>query len=263
MALNEDIISKRIINILAYETAAMYNKSNMDNLYMILLAVAPSIALIAFILLHDRYDKEPFGMLAKVFFFGMLASIPVLVVELLLSRYNFFSGLLGAAIQAFIVIGFTEEFFKRLVVVKTALFHKEFNEKLDGIVYCAMASLGFATVENVLYVIQFSSLEPSIWLMRAFLSVPTHMLLGIIMGYFLGLSRFGPNKADTISNYKKALIIPVVLHGAYDFVLMAGFDNYLYFFVPIVILLWVLGMVMLRKFTKASKQDHQYLHNRR
>ncbi len=241
----------------------MYNKFNMDKLYMILLAVAPSIALITFILLHDRYDKEPFGMLAKVFFFGMLSSIPILVAEILMSRYNFFSGLLGVAIQAFIVVGLTEEFFKRLVVVKTALFHEEFNEKLDGIVYCAMASLGFATVENVLYVIQFSSLEPSIWLMRAFLSVPTHMLLGIIMGYYLGLSRFGPDKGNTVLNYKKALIIPAVLHGAYDFVLMAGFDNYIYFFIPIVITLWVLGMVMLRKFTKASKIEHQYLHNRK
>ena len=233
----------------------------MNNFYLILLAVAPSIALITFILLHDRYDKEPLGMLVKVFVFGMLASIPVLIVEIFLSRYNFFSGVIGAAIQAFIVIGFTEEFFKRMVVVKTALFHPAFNEKLDGIVYCAMASLGFATVENVIYVIQYSSLEPSIWIMRAFLSVPTHMLLGIIMGYFLGLSRFGANKSETISNFKKALIIPMLLHGAYDFVLIAGFDNFLYFFIPIVVLLWVLGMVMLRKFTKDSKRDHQYLHN--
>ena len=230
---------------------------------MILLAVAPSIALITFILLHDRYDKEPFWMLAKVFFFGMLASVPILVVELLFSRYNFFSGLFGIAIQAFIVVGFTEEFFKRLVVVKTALFHREFNEKLDGIVYCAMASLGFATVENVIYIVQYSSIEPTIWIMRAVLSVPTHMLLGIIMGYYLGLSRFGPDRGSTVLNYKKALIIPVLLHGAYDFILMAGFDNYLYFFIPLVVLLWVLGMVMLRKFTKASKRDHQYLHNQK
>lgn len=249
-----------ILYLLAQAFATMYNKRNMDNLYLILLAVAPSVALIAFILLHDRYDKEPFGLLVKVFIFGILASVPILIVELLLSRYNFFSGILGVAVEAFIVIGFTEEFFKRLVVSKTVLFHPEFNEKLDGIVYCCMASLGFATIENVIYVLQYAATDPTIWLLRAIISVPTHMLLGIIMGYYLGMSRFGPIKGDTIKNYKKALIVPAILHGAFDFILMSGFRYYLIVFVPLVILLWIMGMVMLRRFFKSSKIEHKYLH---
>lgn len=241
----------------------MYNKCNMNNLNLLLLAVAPSVALIAFILLHDRYDKEPFGMLVKVFFFGMLSSIPILGVELLLGSFNFFRGILGIAIQAFIVVGFTEEFFKRFVVVKTALYHPEFNEKLDGIVYCCMASLGFATVENVIYVLQLGMTDPSVWLLRAIISVPTHMLLGIVMGYYLGLFRFGSYRNNAASNYKKALYIPAIIHGAFDFVLMSGFNYYLFLFVPIVISLWIAGMVMLRRFTKASKEEHSYLHNQK
>lgn len=235
----------------------------MNNLYLLILAVAPVVALIIFILLHDKYDKEPFGLLLKVFFFGMLASIPILIVERLLSRFNFFQGMIGVAIQAFVVIGLTEEFFKRWVVVKGALFNKNFSEKLDGIIYCVMASLGFALVENVMYVFQYSAVDPSVWLTRAIVSVPTHMLLGIIMGYYLGLSRFGDKRGNTLKYYKLALVVPALLHGAFDFILMAGFPNYLFLFVPLVVVLWVLGMIMLRRFYKDSKLAHNYLHNKK
>ena len=232
----------------------------MENLYLIVLAVAPVAVLIVFILLHDRYDREPFSMLLKVFVFGMLVSIPIIGVEMVLSRVNFFKGMIGIAIQAFVVVGFTEEFFKRLVVVKSALYHKEFNEKLDGIVYCVIASLGFALVENVMYVLRFMPIDPSVWLTRAIVSVPAHMLLGIIMGYFMGLSKFGTNKRDSIRNYRLSLIVPAVLHGLFDFVLMAQLPNYLLYFVPLLAFMWVIGMIMLRRHYKASKLEHSYLH---
>ncbi|MBT7122394.1 MAG: PrsW family intramembrane metalloprotease, partial [Clostridia bacterium] len=212
----------------------------MNNLYLIFLAVAPVAVLIVFILLHDRYDREPFSMLLKVFFFGMLISIPILGVEMLLSRFNFFKGIIGVAIQAFVVVGFTEEFFKRFVVIKSALYHKEFNEKLDGIVYCVIASLGFALVENVMYVFQFSEISASVWLTRAIVSVPAHMLLGIIMGYYLGMSKFGDKDGKTRNYYLMSLVAPAVLHGLFDFVLMAGLPNYLYYFVPILVFMWVI-----------------------
>lgn len=228
----------------------------MNNLYLILLAVAPSIALITFILLHDRYDKEPFSVLLKVFFFGMLATIPTLLAEMILQRFNIFAGIFGAAFQAFIVIGFTEEFFKRKVVTWQAFYHPAFNEKLDGIVYCSIASLGFATIENVFYVLSYAQIDPTIWLTRAFLSVPTHMLLGIIMGYYLGHAKFSPDPITYRSNFKKALVIPALLHGSFDFLLMANIPNYLFILIPLVAYLWVSGMVKLRRFHRDSKEQH-------
>lgn len=235
----------------------------MNNLYLLILAITPVIALITFILLHDRYDREPFSMLLKVFVFGMLISIPILGVEMLLSQFNFFKGIAGVAIHAFVVVGLTEEFFKRFVVIKSALYHREFNEKLDGIVYCVIASLGFAMVENVMYVFQFASIDSTVWLMRALVSVPTHMLLGIIMGYYLGLSKYGDKNGVKRRYYRLSLIAPAVLHGLFNFVLMSGIPNYLFYFVPILVFLWVTGMVMLRKFYKASKTEHNYLHFRK
>lgn len=232
----------------------------MNNLYLLFLAVAPVVVLIVFILLHDRYDKEPFSMLLKVFVFGMLISIPIIGVEMLLSKINFFSGLVGIAIQTFLVIGFTEEFFKRFVVVKSALFHKEFNEKLDGIIYCVIAALGFALVENVMYVFRFSANGDSVWLIRAIISVPAHMLLGIIMGYYMGLAKFTADKRKSKRYYRLSLFAPAVLHGLFNFVLMAQIPNYLLYFVPILAFMWVVGMIMLRRHYRASKIEHGYLH---
>lgn len=230
----------------------------MNYFTLILLAVAPTIALIAFILLHDRYDKEPFSLLLKVFFFGMLSTVPTLLVEIGLARYNIFSGVFGAAVQAFVIIGFTEEFFKRLVVVKMAANRSEFNEKLDGIVYCAMASLGFATVENVFYVISYSATDPTIWIARAFLSVPTHMLLGIIMGYYISQARFGYDRITVRKNHSRALYIPALIHGAFDFALLSGFSFYLYILIPVVVFMWVYGLIRLRQYYKESKAAHGY-----
>jgi len=230
----------------------------MNYFFLILLAVAPTIALAAFILLHDRYDKEPFSLLIKVFFFGMLCTIPTMLVEIGLLRFNFFGGIVGAAIQAFIIVGFTEEFFKRMVVRRRALYHFAFNEKLDGIVYCSIASLGFATVENVFYVLTYYSHEPTIWITRAFLSVPTHMLLGIIMGYFLSEFKYCGDPTRAPQLYRRALYVPALLHGAFDFILMAGFSFYIYLLIPLVVFLWVFGMILLRKYYKESKAQHGY-----
>ena len=225
----------------------------MNYFTLILLAIAPGAALIVFILLHDRYDKEPFRLLLKVFVFGMLAVVPTILVELGLQYINFFSGIIGIAIQAFIIVGLTEEFFKRLVVTKSVLYKSEFNEMLDGIVYCAIASLGFASIENIFYVINYAATDPTVWITRAFLSVPTHMLLGIIMGYYLSQYRFGTDPDKTRSAYRKALLIPAVLHGAFDFIIMSQLPYYIFILIPLVVFLWIFGMVLLRRYYKLSK----------
>ena len=119
---------------------------------LVILAVAPAITLVLFIYFFDKHDKEPISLLLKVFLFGALAVVPIVYVEDLLMTFNIFPGLASAFYVSFIVAGFTEEFFKRLVVMKIAFKNQHYSEKLDGIVYSVMASLGFATVENIMYV---------------------------------------------------------------------------------------------------------------
>ncbi|HBH11693.1 MAG TPA: PrsW family intramembrane metalloprotease, partial [Clostridiales bacterium] len=160
------------------------------NINLFVTAVTPGIALAIIIYLIDRYDREPVGVLLKTFIGGAIIVIPTVFLESILSGLNFFGGFLSVAFTSFIVAGFSEEFFKRMVVMRVAFNHVAFDEKLDGIIYCVIASLGFATIENIMYVVfRFPDVE-TVGLYRAFLSVPAHMLFGITMGYYLSLAKF-------------------------------------------------------------------------
>lgn len=224
------------------------------NLLLIVLAVLPAVVLALFILYHDRYEKEPFRLLVKVFFFGMLATIPTIAAESLGSAFNMFRGTFGIAVEAFIIVGFSEEFFKRMVVRKIAYNNPAFDEKMDGIVYCSFAALGFATLENIFYVISYYAIDPNIWITRAVLSVPAHMLLGITMGYFISLAKFCNDKQLSKQYMRKALIVPAVLHGIFDFILLSQIPLLLLIFIPFVIYLWISSYKKLRKYYKESKR---------
>ncbi len=229
----------------------------MELLWMILSAVLPGIAFALFIIFIDRYDKEPKRLLIKVFVLGMLSTIPTIIAETIGQYFNIFTGLFGLLFEAFIIIGLSEEFFKRRVVLRHVFTHPAFNEKLDGIVYCSIAALGFATLENVFYVINYSSTVPHIWISRALLSVPAHMLLGITMGYYLSMARFCSDPAKCISYMKKSLYVPAILHGAFDFILMSGLPLISLTLIPFVAVLWIMSIIRLRKYYKDSKEQHQ------
>ncbi len=229
----------------------------MNYLYLILLAVAPGAALVLFILLNDRYDREPAGLLVKTFLIGMLVTLPTIVVELIGGYFNIFSGLLGKAVEAFVVVGLAEEYFKRRVVLRYTFYHPAFNERLDGIVYCSIAALGFATLENIFYVLSYYPLDQSIWITRALVSVPVHMLLGIIMGYYLSLAKYCPDHTKCQGYMTKSLLIPAALHGAFDFVLMSEYPLLTLLFIPIVGFLWISSMIKLRKFYVESRRQHE------
>lgn len=225
----------------------------MEQVYLILLAILPGILLSLFIVIQDRFDREPIKMLVKIFILGMISTIPTIAVETLGQNFNLFSGIAGLLFEAVVVIGFSEEFFKRLVVLKYAYYNPSFNEKLDGIVYCSIAALGFATLENIFYVITFSGQSPTIWITRGLLSVPVHMLLGVTMGYYLSLAKFCPDKTKCRSYYNKSLYVPALLHGAFDFILMTKIPLLSLALVPFVAYLWVISLIRLRRYYRESK----------
>ncbi len=225
----------------------------MNSLFVI--AIAPGIAFALVLYLTDRYDREPLGLLIKIFLLGALSVIPTALVENLFSMFNFFSGLTAIIYTSFVVAGLTEEFFKRYVVIKFALFNKAFNEKLDGIVYCAFSALGFATVENIMYVVIRYSANPYVGILRGFLSVPAHMLFGITMGYYLSLAKFAETEAQSRKYYKLSLYIPVIFHGLFDFILMSGVHWLMIVFIPFVIMLWVYNLKKLGEYRTISKNN--------
>ncbi|MFA5523885.1 MAG: PrsW family glutamic-type intramembrane protease [Tissierellales bacterium] len=192
------------------------------NTRLLVIAVIPAISIAIAVYLSDRYDREPISLLLKTYIFGALSVIPVIVVQRFLSSFNVFTGLLSATFIAFIVAGLVEEYFKRLVVVKLMCKNKYFDEKLDGIVYAVFSALGFATVENIMYVVFRFSYNPYIGLYRGILSVPAHAAFGVTMGYYLSLTKFATNKARKKANLRKSLYMPMLLHGMFNFILMAG-----------------------------------------
>jgi len=228
-----------------------------DIIRIIFSALSPVAALILLLLVVDRHDKEPAKLLIKQFIAGCLISIPAILIEGFLERFNIFpETLIGIAYTSFIVAGLTEESLKRASVYVVSYHKPAYNEKLDGIIYCAFASLGFAAVENIMYIINFEAENPSIALYRGIFSVPGHMLFAVTMGYYISLSKFAPTVALMKKYRFKSILYPVLLHGSFNFILSLNI-NWLFVFIPFVIFLWIFNIKKLRSFSKESRYYKQ------
>lgn len=179
------------------------------------LALAPIAAVLVFIYVKDKYEREPLALLVGCFFLGILSVLPAILLETLAQKagINVSSNTFTTFIYAFFVVGFSEEFCKFIIIRLFIFKNKNFNEPFDGIVYCVVVSMGFAAIENVMYVLQ-GGLGTAI--MRMFTAVPAHALFGIFMGYFIGKAKFSNKKGLYLF---LGLFIAIVMHGLYDFFL--------------------------------------------
>lgn len=185
---------------------------------LLALALAPGIAIIFFILAKDKYNKEPFSNLFVSFLLGVVSTIPAILLQMLLKGRleNYFepSSLVYYGLFAFAVVGFSEEYSKFLMLRYYAYRQKAFDEPLDGIIYGVMVSMGFATLENIMYVMQYGF---GTAIVRMFLSVPAHACFGVMMGYYIGLAKY--NKARSSHLMSVGLLLAILFHGSFDFFL--------------------------------------------
>lgn len=181
-------------------------------------ALVPSFLLLGYFRARDLYP-EPARALWATFFLGAFAIFPVLLLDWPLKQLvlKFHGPLANGLAEAFFTAALPEELLKFAVVVLFCARLKAFNEPMDGIVYGAVASLGFATLENVGYV---TANGLGIAVCRAFTSVPGHAFMGAVMGYFVGQWRFGL-PAQRATALVKAYLVPMSLHWFYDFPLLA------------------------------------------
>jgi RsiW-degrading membrane proteinase PrsW (M82 family) len=190
-------------------------------MHLLLLAIAPATVIILYIYFKDKFEKEPISFLFKNFVLGATASI--LITAILGGFVNSLFPLIDKEIifqqfiKAFVVVALVEEFSKYIIVRYFAQRNKEFNEPFDGIVYSVMVSMGFATLENVLYVFQHGV---STGIIRAFTAVPAHATFAILMGYFMGKAKFSNNR---FALNLTGLFCATLFHGAYDFFLFIDF----------------------------------------
>lgn len=188
---------------------------------LLLLAVAPAMVIILYIYFKDKFEKEPIKFLFKNLALGATASIFItLILGALMSALlpvTDDKSIFQQFLKAFIVVALVEEFSKYVIVRYVAQRNKEFNEPFDGIVYTVMVSMGFATLENILYTFQYG-VETGIT--RAFTAVPAHATFAILMGYFMGKAKFSKNRFQLNII---GLLVATFFHGAYDFFLFIDF----------------------------------------
>ena len=154
---------------------------------LVLAAFAPGLFWLWFFLRKDAHGPAPRRLIAVTFALGCLAIIPAGLVEYVLLGESFLAegaGLGGVAVGMLLVVGPIEELSKFAVVRLKAYRSLYFDEPMDGLVYAAAASLGFASLENVLYVVDFG---PEVMIVRAPVSTVAHLVFGSIWGYALGL----------------------------------------------------------------------------
>ncbi len=193
--------------------------TNSTHTYVALSGMFP--ALIAMWLV-DRLDAkrpEPMALRVRVAVFGALSVIPAVIVELMLTStvgaelgpeftYQ------GASFHAFAVAGAVEEACKIMMVYWMVWRRPEFDERMDGIVYAARAGLGFALVENVMYLFSADTIgsQVQLWIMRAVLAVPGHAMWTGMIGALAARKRFDGRGLGLVGGY----LLAVAFHGAYD-----------------------------------------------
>lgn len=184
----------------------------------LLLALLPGIAISIYIYYRDIHEKEPHRFLISCFVFGMLSTIPAIYLE----EAGVDAGITESPniwmtmAFAFIVVAGSEELVKFLFLRFYIYPHDEFDEPLDGIVYTVMIGMGFATLENILYVSSFGTPTAVV---RMFTAVPAHAAFAVIMGYYVGKAKLEKdNKKERLYLFY-GFIGAVLLHGTYDFFL--------------------------------------------
>ncbi len=184
---------------------------------LLALAIAPGIAICLFIYFKDKYNREPLGLLILSFFMGVLSILPAVVIQIALTKpveKIMGEGILYTAVFAYLIVALSEEGSKFLAVRFIPYRRKAFDDPFDGIIYAVMVTMGFATLENIGYVMEHGV---QTGLLRMFLSVPAHATFGVLMGYHIGLAKFEPAKRR--NHMRMAIFWPVLFHGTFDFFL--------------------------------------------
>ena len=236
--------------------------------YLILLSIAilPVAGLLIFIYFQDKYQKEPIKSLLKAFFGGWLAvAMDIGLVTTIEYSIGLFPILPDTVFyDSFLTAAIPEELCKFLIFMIFIWRDKNFDEYFDGIVYATFIGLGFACIENIEYVFKYGF---GAGVSRALFAVPGHFLFGVLMGYFLSLAKFTPEKRKKYIFL--GLLFAIIAHGLYDWLLMfvdrlsSMGSDFAYVVSGIVyqaflagdVLLWIFGMKLVRKHQRNSRQQ--------
>ncbi len=200
--------------------------------FLLLAALVPAAFLMVQVYRLDRIEKAPAGLLLKLALFGALSGLAAGAIEGALTRVldvTLGGSTLRLVLENFLAVALVEEACKRWVVLKFAWNHPAFDYRFDAVVYCVFSALGFAALENILYVAEYGF---AVAVSRALLSVPGHCFFAVYMGIYLGQAKMAERSMqrdyielpdETPGQYLRAsLLVPTLLHGFWDFSLSVG-----------------------------------------
>ncbi len=225
-------------------------------------ALIPPLALVFYTYKLDKIEKEPTNLLVKLFLLGALTCIPAGLIEAFLLRIVG-QGLAPESvgyqlITNFFCIALVEEGWKYLVLKKCTWNHPAFDYQFDAIVYAVTTSLGFAALENILYVFQGGVSGLEVAGLRALTAIPGHCIFAIFMGSYYGLMKYhdiNGNPSAASSRRIMALVVPMLIHGFYDFSASSGGYMVAIFYIFII----VMDILAFRRIRMLSKQDRRLL----
>ena len=226
------------------------------NFILIAAAVIPAIFLMVKVYKSDRLEKESPRLLWKLVKAGILSSLLALVEErvlsLILDSFVDANTVAYNIILYFVIVACSEESSKYIFLKRNSWNSSEFNSQFDGVVYAIFVSLGFALWENISYVMSYGFATAVV---RAVTAIPGHACFGVFMGVFYGIAKKYEKRGDR--SFSKALrviavIVPALLHGAYDYIATLEQQQYGWCFLGFVIVLFAVSFVLV---SKASKND--------
>lgn len=226
----------------------------MNELVLFIISILPVFLIGYYVYIKDK-EKEPWKLLITLFVGGILSCFPALILELIIG--GFFEDIVNLNLfqllfYVFIGIALVEELCKWVIVYKFSYNSKYFDHIYDMIVYSVFVALGFAFLENLLYVYQ-SGVGTGI--IRALLSVPGHACDGLLMGYFLGLSKISKinNRKDLFTKYLLlSIVVPIISHGLYDYFLFTNQITFIVLFFILVISVYVFSIKKVNRISKVS-----------
>ena len=222
-----------------------------NDIFLVCAALFPAIALCIYVFKKDRVEKEPIGLLISLAFLGCVICFPAAeiegaafdLIEKFFTPYaveqdgvKYLTGTafkMYNACKYFVGVALVEEGLKFLVLVLMTRKNKNFNSLFDGLIYAVFVSLGFAALENVLYVVKNGWINA---LMRAVMSVPGHMFFAVLMGYYYSMWHMYEKAKRKERSLKRdgllspdakefsgsrhivlSLLVPILAHGLYDY----------------------------------------------
>lgn len=190
-----------------------------DMKYIILFAaLLPVFLLLYFINKKDSASPEPKGEIVRAVFYGVISIFLSLIISAPLLLLGIYveqpTTILGAVSTSFFGAAIPEEVAKFIMLWLFLRNNKYFDERFDCIFYAVCVSMGFAALENVVYLFTNYDSWFTVGIVRALYAVPGHFCFGVLMGYYYSLSRFP--QAGIGSSRAMALLLPILAHGIYD-----------------------------------------------